>query len=341
MPVPLHHPESFYPGGKDGSFSDKAIKLLANQKKSWDLLRKNYELLDQVKTREFHFDHFTIKAQFNPSRITSSSARIEPEFIAARTCFLCSENLPEQQEKLEIDRDFILLCNPYPIFREHFTILTKAHVPQEIKPNFSNLLTLSKILNGHILFYNGPYCGASAPDHFHFQAGNKSYLPIEKQLNPLKDETKGPWFSNEKIRIWGVEQYPGRFILFESSSIPSLVAAFDSVYASLQDIILLEQEPLLNILSLFTNQSWQIILFPRSKHRPSHYFETGDKEMLISPASVDFGGVFILPREKDFIKITEKDIIDIFNETSISERLFNDLKEFVQKKMEKQLRNIQ
>jgi len=332
MPVPLHDPESDNSGGKVYSFSDKATKLLSDQKKSWDLLRINYELLDHVKTREFHFDHFTINVQFNPSRIISSSARVDPQSIAARTCFLCSENLPEQQEKLDLDRNFILLCNPYPIFREHFTIPTKTHVPQEIKSNFQSLLSLSKKLDGHILFYNGPYCGASAPDHFHFQAGNKSFLPIERELNPLKDETEGPWFNNEKIRIWGVEKYPGRFILFESGNIPSLVTAFDSIYASLQDITRQEQEPLLNILSLFENQSWQIILFPRKKHRPSHYYEMGDKNMLISPASVDFGGVFILPREKDFIKITEKDIIDIFNQTSISEGHFHALKAIVQGK---------
>ncbi len=339
MPGPLHHPDSYISGGKGDSFSNKAIKLLADQKKSWDLLRKNYELLDQVQTREFQFDHFTIKVQFNPSRIISSSARVDPQSIAERTCFLCSENRPVQQEELELEKDFILLCNPYPIFREHFTIPTKSHLPQEIKSNFDSLLSLSRILDNHILFYNGPWCGASAPDHFHFQAGNKSFLPIEQSLNSLKDETGHPWFSNEKIRVWGVEKYPGKFILFESDSLPLLITALESIYSLLQDITRSEQEPLLNILSLFENQSWKIILFPRKKHRPSHYFETGEKNMLISPASVDFGGVFILPREKDFNKITEKDIIDIFNQTSITGRVFNDLKVFVQKKMEDQFRN--
>lgn len=337
MPDPHSDPESDNTAGKETSFSDRAVRLLAGQKKKWDLLGVNYALLDQVKTREFHFNQYTIKVQFNPSRIISSSAKVDPQSIAARTCFLCQENLPEQQEKLDIDRDFVLLCNPYPIFREHFTIPTKVHVPQEIKSNFESMLTISKKMDKHILFYNGPYCGASAPDHFHFQAGNRSFLPIEQEINPLKDKTEGAWFLNEKIQIWGIEKYPGRFILFESGNIPSLMAAFDMVYDILQDISGQDQEPLLNILSLFGNHSWQIVLFPRVKHRPSQYFEKGDKNMLISPASVDFGGIFILPREKDFVKITEKDIIDIFNQTSIDKKQFHYVKAFVKGEMTRRL----
>lgn len=334
MSGPLNDPLSDLTAGKDFSFSDQANKLLSDQKKSWDLLRVNYALLDQVKTRQFRFPHFTIKAQFNPSRIISSSAKVDPKSIAERTCFLCNENLPEQQEKLDIGPDFIILCNPYPIFSEHFTIPTRAHVPQEIKPNFKNLLTLSAKMDKHILFYNGPYCGASAPDHFHFQAGNRSFLPIEQEIFRLKKKSGHPWFSNKRMNLWGINKYPGKFLLLESGNMTPLVTAFNTIYAGLQDITGQAEEPLINILSFYEKQTWQVMIFPRQKHRPSHYFEKGEKNMLISPASVDFGGVFILPREKDFMRIRNKDIIDIFNQTSIREKDFLDLKSIIQGAME-------
>ncbi|UCG27504.1 MAG: DUF4922 domain-containing protein [Bacteroidales bacterium] len=334
MPDFFHDYQSPHSGKRCDSLSDNIKNFLSDQEKTWELLRINYGLLDKVRTREFHFGHFNIKAQFNPSRIISSSARIDPESIAARTCFLCNENLPGEQKKLDLGTDFFLLCNPYPIFREHFTIPTKIHVPQEIKDHFRNMLVLTKKLSDYTLFYNGPQCGASAPDHFHFQAGNKSFLPIERDYNHMKDETVKPWYSDGEITIWGINTYPGKFVSFESGHIASLLKAFDSVYSGLKNHTRKEHEPLMNILSIYDNQSWRIIIFPRDKHRPSHYYEKGNNNMLISPAAVDFGGLLILPREEDFSKISKEDIINIFNQVSVSDRHFHELRSAVLRKME-------
>ncbi len=317
---------------KNNSLSAKVKTLLAGQKKTWELLRNNYEQLSQVKARTFTFHDFKIDIQFNPGRIISSSAKVDMRSIQARKCFLCIENLPEVQQKLAFGKDYIILCNPYPIFREHFTIPKLNHIPQEIKGNFEALLDISKELDALTVFYNGPECGASAPDHFHFQAGNKFFMPVENEYENLKHKAGEAWLINERIAVYGISDYLRKFVYLESNNKSSLLKTFNLIYAELEKNAPSGHEPLLNILASFHDKRWRIILFPRGKHRPSQYFDKGSKNILISPAAVDMGGVFIIPQEKDFNKITKENIIDIFRQVSVSDRYFKDLKTAVQKR---------
>lgn len=311
---------------KENSLSSKVKTLLAGQKKTWELLKNNYEQLSQVKVRTFTFHDFKIEIQFNPGRIISSSAKVDKRSIQERKCFLCIENLPEVQQKLAFGKDYLILCNPYPIFREHFTIPKLNHVPQEIKGNFEAMLDISKELDALTVFYNGPECGASAPDHFHFQAGNKFFMPVENEYETLKQKAGEAWFINETISVYGISDYLRKFISLESNNKSSLLKTFNLIYTELEKNAPSGHEPLLNILASFHDKRWRIILFPRSKHRPSQYFDKGSKNILISPAAVDMGGVFIFPQEKDFNKITKENIIDIFRQVSVSDRYFKDLK---------------
>ncbi len=156
-------------------YSSAADYLFSSQLKSWSLMRKNYAALNNIQTKSFWFDGMKLKVQFNPERIISTSAKVDDSSIANRECFLCTVHLPEEQKGILIRDDFILLCNPYPIFPQHFTIASLDHKPQQISEFFSEFLELSKLLSpNYTLIYNGPACGASAPDHLHFQAGNKT-----------------------------------------------------------------------------------------------------------------------------------------------------------------------
>jgi hypothetical protein len=86
-------------------------------------------------------------------------------------------------------------------------------------------------------------------------------------------------------------------------------------------------EPMMNALCSFSSGKWTIHLFPRKAHRPSQFYEKGEKQMLISPGSVDFGGVFILPRREDFDKISKENIVDILVQVCIDQDAFQELTE--------------
>lgn len=269
--------------------TDKVNQLFKEQLSEWSQAKDNYRALEQVKVKMLDVDGRRYKVQFNPARIVSSTARLDPESVRLRKCFLCSENLPKEQKGITFKEHYTILVNPYPIFPRHLTIPAIEHTPQVIGARFVDMLDLARQLDDYTVFYNGLKCGASAPDHFHFQAGSKGFLPIENDRK---------WHNT--IRI-------------ESGNCQKMLERFKKIYDSLP-IQPCDVEPMMNILTWYEKGIWTTCLFPRKKHRPDCYSADGDANMLISPASVDLGGVFITPLEKDFIKITEKDITDILLE---------------------------
>jgi len=308
--------------------ASKVHALLAQQKRSWETLRNGYAGLASVETKVFEIDGFTCRVQFNPGRITSSAAQVDEKSIRERKCFLCSENLPDAQRGLKYDNDYIILCNPFPIFPEHFTIPHVQHIPQEIRSSFPVLLQLSKDFSErYTVFYNGPKCGASAPDHLHFQAGEKGFMPIEDEYERLIVSVGEKVADVGGLLVFAAEDFLRKFISFESDNALLLQKGFDAFYSVAQELSSSNDEPMLNILSSYQDGEWRVIIFPRAKHRPSFFFEEGEKQMLISPAAVDFGGVVITPVEYDFDRITQEHLIQMFNEVSISEPIFTILKD--------------
>ncbi|MGC9093430.1 MAG: DUF4922 domain-containing protein [Bacteroidota bacterium] len=317
--------------------SDLAVKaraLLAQQKHHWKLLRQGYESLATVETRTFEFDGFVINVQFNPGRIISSSANVDEKSIKERKCFLCVENLPHEQRAVMYKDEYLILGNPYPIFSEHFTIAHRDHQPQAISGSFTKLLDLSKDLQRYYLvFYNGPRCGASAPDHMHFQAGDKTFLPIEREYDTIKQSLGEKLFENEKIVVCSVTGYLRNFVALESTDKQTLKSAFGVFLSSFAKMANTADEPMVNIISAYEigngaesgRGKWRVVIFPRAAHRPSHYYAEGERNILISPAAVDLGGVFITPLRKDFDKITKNDIVNILREVTLPSEAFKRL----------------
>ena len=297
-------------------FSNKAKELIRDQKNDWDLARKNYEGLKKVKVKTFGFNHYKIDVQFNPERIVSSAAKVDTKSIEARPCFLCQKNLPPQQRGLIFNTDYMVLVNPFPIFTEHLTIPTLVHTDQLIFGNFKSMLDLAEQLNDFVIFYNGPKCGASAPDHLHFQAGNKGFLPIERDYTNGKCCSVVRQIGNVTLSHW--PDYQRGIITLKSNIKEELIDCFNQIYTRLQVIAPDEIEPMLNILATFEKGDWVIHIFPRILHRPKQYFESGEKQILLSPAAVDMGGVFITPREEDFNKISPDDVKDIFKQVCLN-----------------------
>ncbi|MGE5680832.1 MAG: DUF4922 domain-containing protein [Bacillota bacterium] len=318
----------------DETQAGKAKALLAEQKTVWELLRKGYESLDSVETRTFDFDGFQIKIQFNPGRIVSSSAKVDDKSIKERKCFLCPKNLPPEQRGISAEGDYVILCNPFPIFTEHFTIPNIEHTAQDIKSSFGKFLAFARDLGKfYTVFYNGPKCGASAPDHLHFQAGSKYFMPLDSEYDSIKTRLGNIIVDKADLKVYAVDGYPGKFFSFESKNNSALEEAFDRFYDLLKEKSLSEEEPMMNLIGSYENDTWRVMVFPRAKHRPSYYFAEGDENILLSPASVDMGGVLITPLEKDFKKITKENILDIFNQVSYQAEDFALIKDKLAEKL--------
>ncbi|MBP1638407.1 MAG: hypothetical protein H6Q18_1196 [Bacteroidetes bacterium] len=236
---------------------DEIEQLFLKQLSVWELAKNNYEALNHLKVKELNVNNCAFIVQYNPARIISSGAKVDAESIEKRKCFLCEENLPKEQMKIVFKGKYSIMVNPFPIFTKHFTISENSHVPQAISSRFGDMFDLAKIMNEYVIFYNGPKCGASAPDHAHFQAGSKGFLPLEE--NWRKHISKE---INENLFVVNY----GFYTLF---------------------------------------------------------IET-------SPASVDLGGVFITPLEKDFERISEKNIEEILNEVCFTKKKFKKIIEKLQ-----------
>ncbi len=309
---------------------EKADALFEEQKVNWPLMKTNWDKLVDVRLKQFEFDGFTIRIQCNPRRIVSSAAKVDRASIENRRCFLCMENRVEEQNNVWFGKDYEILCNPFPIFKEHFTIARTTHTPQVIEPEFSGFLEISRELPNLVVFYNAPSCGASAPDHMHFQAGNLGLMPLDSELEALKKSFGKSLKRDSEISITAVEDGLRRFVVMESFNQQPLKKAFSTLFGFIKD--LQGQEPMINMLSYYQDM-WRIVLFPRELHRPWQYFEEGEKNILLSPASVDMGGTLITPLEKDFEKITREDIRSIFSQVSFSALNFKLLTEFIQSEL--------
>ncbi|MDR3118458.1 MAG: DUF4922 domain-containing protein [Mediterranea sp.] len=306
---------------------DAVHKLIEEQPAEWELAAANYNALARVKTKTFDVGGWRYNVQFNPARITSSAAKVDPESIQERKCFLCPANLPREQRSIPFKGGYSILVNPFPIFPRHLTIPDIQHVDQRILPRMGDMLDLAEALDDFIIFYNGPKCGASAPDHVHFQAGNKGFLPIEKEWKYRK---AGRVADYKRASLSFLDDAPRATLVIEAESKDDASALFKTVYDSMdQD----GDEPMMNLLAWYEDGKWVVCIFPRERHRPSYFSSPGDGNILVSPASVDMGGVFITPLEKDFNKITAKDIHGILSEVCISSEKFHRLRQQIKKRI--------
>ncbi|MFH1079285.1 MAG: DUF4922 domain-containing protein [Pseudomonadota bacterium] len=308
----------------DGKGGEPALSrfcddLLAEQIDSWPRLRKGYQALKAAKIRAVSCPGFTLKVQWNPQRIVSTAARLDPASICARPCFLCRDNLPDAQRAIRYRQDYLVLCNPAPIFPRHYTISHIHHRPQSIEPVLDAFLMLIRDYSPDFtVFYNGPQSGASAPDHLHFQAAPAGTMPVETDIR-----MKG------KLRLLkvfeGVDIFRsvglGRAILMVKGARQDCVAsALLKVIAAMREVFHAAGEPMMNLLGSYEEERWMILIFPRRKHRPSVFNLKGDAQILITPASVEMGGLFITPIEKDYHILDAGLVQTIFQDVSVDEK---------------------
>jgi hypothetical protein len=303
-------------------YADAAKQMLEEQKRNWLQCGSGYDALTNAEYKEFYFDRVKIKVQFNPRRIVSSAASVDEASIQNRECFLCLENLPAEQKMLKYEDDYLILANPYPIFPEHFTVPSVTHIPQRIKGAFSRMLSLSRDLSEYYtVFYNGPKCGASAPDHLHFQAVTKNFMPVENEIDELKESSGKILVKTGDVTIMAIDDNRRRFFVIESPDENKVNKAFNMILNLLHQEMP-GDEPMMNIITIYGDTGWRVLVFPRLKHRPSFYFKEGSEKVLISPAATEMGGLFILPREEDFSKINKDLIEEVYTEVILSRHQF-------------------
>jgi glycosyltransferase involved in cell wall biosynthesis len=304
-----------YPEKKQKPLTALCWNLLDEQKKSWPGLAHSYQELANIRTRSVSCGSYKVDLQFNPQRAVSSGAAVDRESIKNRLCFLCTDNLPIQQRGILYRRDYLILCNPAPIFDKHFTIVNLHHQPQGIAASLILLTNMARDLSPHFtVFYNGPACGASAPDHLHLQAIPKNALPFietSETISPIK-EISG-------VKVYTGEKLDRSVVMMDGKNEKSLQEQFTRFINIAQRMLQTKGEPMLNILCIYENDTWRLIIFLRQKHRPDTFFLEGEKRIFVSLGAIDMAGVIITPMLVDFNRLQASQIIDIYREVSLAE----------------------
>lgn len=317
---------------KGETLVDRLRGLLDHQKDNWETLKKNYELLSDAKVKELQIDNSQIKIQVNPERVRSTTAEVSHD-TKTSDCYLCEANLPLEQRFIKYYKEYNFLVNPFPILKEHFTVVKTKHTPQALSPYLNDMLLISRdVGERYVVFYNGPKCGASLPSHHHFQLIKKEPLPIYSELNLIKDLKTNLFIKRKKITIRNIERAKRIFLYIESNDPIEIMNCLSIVTEALKVTSPKENEPMLNVLSFYEDKKWSVVVFMRKKHRPDFYYKVGQDQILASPASIDMGGLIVLPREEDLDKLTKDKILQMYREVSVSkelnEYLITKLKEF-------------
>jgi ATP adenylyltransferase/5',5'''-P-1,P-4-tetraphosphate phosphorylase II len=295
-----------------------------DQIRSWPMLAEGVNALASVQTRNIRLDDATVLLQFNPKRIVSTAAKVDPASIKERRCFLCVDNLPAEQRGILYRDTFLILCNPMPIFAEHFTVSHIDHIPQSIEEQILPMLDLAKDLEGsHAVFYNGPKCGASAPDHMHFQACPAGSIPVENEsLDPSRRRHVRTIAS---VSVSMLERYHRGVIVLSGQQRQDMELTFLRMTGAMRKMTNTVDEPMMNIICSYSGGTWNLIVIPRTKHRPGVYFLEDDRKILISPAAVDIGGMIVTPAEKDFHGVDAGTIDRIFREVTVNDDTIHSL----------------
>ncbi|MBS1443421.1 MAG: DUF4922 domain-containing protein [Prevotella sp.] len=306
--------------GKADIMEDSSISRFFNrQLEVWTDARHRFRDLKHVETRQFSDQ---LKLQWNPARIVSTGAKIDKKTLGERPCFLCDKNRPKVQMSKQIDEKFHLLVNPFPILPVHFTIPARKHQPQLIYKNYGEMHRFISLHSDLMVFYNGPKCGASAPDHLHFQAGTNGILPLQTNWQRLSRNLTDIISLNDEEKISVVRDFIVPAFVIISKSAESDEVLFRRLYKAMPqrgD----ETEPMMNIISWRKGEEFISVVIPREKHRPEAYFAEGDAQFVVSPGALDMSGLIITPREEDFRKLTEEKALSLLQECGVSEEKMN------------------
>ena len=295
-------------------------KFVGDQLSRWPLACDNFRALKNVRVREVEIGGLKVKLQFNPARMISSAAKLTKEDIAKRKCFLCRENRSPEQIMLKFEgrkgKKYHILVNPYPIFPDHLVIAMDRHVDQSIWHRYIDMLDLARKYSDFSFFYNGPYCGASAPDHHHFQGAPKGLMPLENDVDAKLDSLQ-QITSVQDARLYHYDNFTSGIFVIRAETAKSAAKMFYRLM-DCADMLEEDNEPRINLFTYYRDGEFRSIVIFRRCHRSSHYFSDGPDHLTMSPGCADMAGVFIVPVEEEFNKITPELLSAMLDEVTIS-----------------------
>lgn len=291
-------------------------ELFENQRRDWPELAKNHAGLEGVKLRSLSCGGYDVALQCNPRRIASTTASADRGNRSDLPCFLCPERLPDFQAGILYRYHYLILCNPMPIMDRHFTVSCVRHIPQSLDGSLQDFLLLSRDTRpDYTVFYNGARCGASAPDHLHFQACPAAGFP-----DPTGEEHRGR--VEQTIpggRIYGARGLGRGIAVIEGNSMESVFQLFSGFLAAMRRLLGTPGEPMINAVSRFQEKTWKVAIYPRKKHRPAAFYAEEPSRLLISPGAIDMSGLIILPIPEHFERATSREIRQVYSEVSMDE----------------------
>ena len=322
-------------------------KFVRDQLSVWPLAAANFRALKDAQTRELPVGGLTVRIQHNPARIRSSAAKVDKASIQARSCFLCADARPKEQRTLKFEgrkgRKYDILVNPYPIFPGHLTIARDRHVDQSIWKCLTDMADLAHHYTGLTVFYNGPRCGASAPDHMHFQACPRGMLPLENAVDCQLD-THGDDLafltSVKEAQLFHYKKFTRGVFVLRARTSKSLAKLF---YRLLDCVPTPEgeTEPMFNLLMWYKSLAggrrpagnthglaafeYRAIVLLRGAHRSHHYFDEGPDHLTMSPGCADMAGLFIAPQAEDYAKLDSRLLTEMLSEVSVSPAIEKDV----------------
>jgi hypothetical protein len=316
-PLLLQKVSAVFDGRKRSTgLPELCLDLLSEQKKMWLDFREGDELLKTVRSRNLCCGGFSVRLQFNPGRIKNSLGGQAEGDAKERRCFLCPDHLPEDQKGILYRGEYLILCNPRPVFTSHFTVSHREHRAQAITGPIDTLLRLTADFGSDwTVLYNGPKCGASAPDHLHFQAIPTAQMPIENEIREQKRLTL--LREADGILLARVRDLGREVILLEGADSIAVSKVFKAYLKALRKALLINEEPMVNLAAHHQEGIWHLMIFPRRKHRPDAFFRKGDARVMVSPGVIDMGGVLITPVEKDFDRLDAAAVEGIYREVSL------------------------
>jgi ribosomal protein S18 acetylase RimI-like enzyme len=299
-------------------------ELLSGQKKSWQDLREGYESLKNVKERDLSCGRFSVRLQYNAGRIKSSLADVGEEKVNERRCLLCLDRLPESQKGIYYRSEYLILCNPMPVFPYHFIVSHLDHRRQAIAEHIDLFLRLMTDFGSDwTVLYNGPKCGASAPDHLHFHASPSGQMPIEKEMR--RENSIALTKQIDCVLLYRLRELGREVILLEGDDPMAVGSVFKEFLNGLKKVLLIDEEPMMNIAGFPKEGKCCLMIFPRRKHRPDAFFREGDARVVVSPGVIDMGGLLITPVEKDFERLDGEEVENIYREVSLGGKTIEDV----------------